>query len=469
MFGVLVSRQNPNGVALVLDGGMEVSYEMLHSDIQRLANKVPKGALVFIIGGNDKAAVIFYLACLEKGAVPLLLGKNISLKSLHKLMHTYEPNYLFKTTISGLSEDGYSLIWKEDEYGLFESNASKPHVLHPNLGLLLATSGSTGSAKLVRLSLKNLISNAESISQYLEITPEERAITSLPFNYSYGLSVINSHLFSGASVALTNRPLLDAGFWKFINQVYVTSFAGVPYSYEMLLKLGLERLKMPSIKTLTQAGGRLDPVKVKKIAEYCFANGLKFFVMYGQTEATARISYMSLEDVLRRPGSIGKVIPNGLLRIEDIGGNSVKVPGVVGELLYEGANVSMGYAESLDDLKSGDIFNGILRTGDLASFDEAGYFYIDGRLQRFLKIFGVRISLDSVERVLMDKGIECAAHGSDDLLIISVVNLSEDKFEELQKVLAIDLGIHYSGVRIRGISELPRLINGKVNYQCLSL
>ena len=320
----------------------------------------------------------------------------------------------------------------------------------------------------MRLSLKNLIANAASISQYLKITPTEIAITSLPFNYSYGLSVINSHLFSGASIALTNRSLLDAGFWKLINELNVTSLAGVPYSYEMLLKLRLERLKMPTVKTLTQAGGRLDPIKVKKVAEFCLANDMRFFTMYGQTEATARISYLPLENVLKRPNSIGKAIPNGLLRIEDGDGQPVEASGVVGELIYEGPNVSMGYAECLDDLKLGDVFKGTLRTGDLASFDDAGYFYIDGRIQRFLKIFGVRISLDAVERLLIDKGVEGAVYGTDDLLTISVVNLASDKLEELQLSFAATLGIHHSGVRVRTISELPRLVNGKVDYQCLS-
>lgn len=465
--GGLVSRQNLSDVALFIDGSFSITYRELHSEIQRIAEKIPKGALVFLIGGNDRAAIIFYLSCLERGAVPLLLAKDISPRALQNLIHTYTPNYLFKIANGDPTEGGYSLAWQEWGYTLFQKNAFNPHTLHPDLALLLATSGSTGSVKLVRLSLKNLIANALSISQFLKITPAETAITSLPFNYSYGLSVINSHLISGASIALTNHSLLDSRFWKLINELNVTSLAGVPYSYEILLKLRLDRLKMPSVKTLTQAGGRLDPVKVKKVAEFCLVNDMRFFTMYGQTEATARISYMPLEDVLKRPGSIGKVIPNGLLRIEDGDGQSVKEPGLVGELLYEGPNVSMGYAECVDDLRMGDVFKGILRTGDLASFDEAGYFYIDGRIQRFLKIFGVRISLDAVERMLVERGIEGAAYGTDDLLMISVLNLPVDKCEELQKWLATALNLHHSGVRVKGMFELPRLVNGKVDYQCL--
>lgn len=465
--GGLVSRQNLDDVALFVDGGSDVSFGMLLLEMQRFADKIFKGALVFLLGGNDRESIIFYLSCLEKGAVPLLLAKDISPGPLRKLIQTYKPNYLFKILNGEAAEDGYSLMWQEGYYGLFQNNVSLSHSIHPDLALLLATSGSTGSVKLVRLTLKNLVSNAESISQYLKITPAEKAITSLPFNYSYGLSIINSHLLSGASIALTNHSLLEARFWKLINEFGVTSLAGVPYSYEILLKLGLERLKMPTVKTLTQAGGRLDPLKVKKIAEFCLANQMRFFTMYGQTEATARISFMSLEDIVERPGSIGKAIPNGLLRIVDSDDRPVKVSGVVGELLYEGPNVSMGYAECLDDLKLGDVFKGVLHTGDLASFDEGGYFYIDGRIQRFLKIFGVRISLDAVERMLVERGIEGAAYGTDDLLMISVLNFPVDKSEELQKWLATTLTIHHSGVRVREISELPRLANGKVDYQCL--
>jgi acyl-CoA synthetase (AMP-forming)/AMP-acid ligase II len=189
----LVSRQNLSDVALFVDGGLALSYGMLHTEIKRFADKIPQGQLVFLIGSNDQASVTFYLACLEKGAVPLLLAKDIALGPLQKLMHAYKPNYLFKVVNGGTAEDGYSITWQEGRYGLFQSDAPLPHVIHPDLALLLATSGSTGSVKLVRLSLRNIIANAMSISQYLNITPKEIAITSLPLNYSYGLSIVNSH------------------------------------------------------------------------------------------------------------------------------------------------------------------------------------------------------------------------------------------------------------------------------------
>ena len=464
----LVNQSNLSNIAFYIDGTQNVSYGLLFSKIHRAMDRVYKGSLVFLLAGNNLPSVVFYLACLEKGAVPLLLAEDISRSSLQNLTKIYKPNFLFKRITDIDNTSDVQILWKEGGYGLFQSDINFFHDLHPDLSLLLATSGSTGSIKLVRLSFKNLISNAKSISQYLKITPAEIAITSLPFNYSYGLSIINTHLLSGASVVLTERSLLDAEFWKLVNEFQVTSLAGVPYHYDMLIKLRLERLKMPTVKTLTQAGGRLDPIKVKKVADFCLENNMRFFLMYGQTEATARISYMPPEDLLERPSSIGRAIPNGLLRIEGADGRLVDTPGLIGELIYEGPNVSMGYAQCLDDLKLGDVFKGVLRTGDLASFDEAGYFYIDGRVQRFLKIFGLRISLDSVEGILTDRGIEGVAHGRDDLLSISVVSLSIDDCRELKLFLANTLGLHHSGIRVQAVSKLPRLANGKVDYQCLN-
>lgn len=462
----LVSRQNLSDIALRVDGGREVSYSELHSEINRFSRLIPTGSLVFLIGSNDLESITFYLACLEKAAVPLLLPKEIANEALENLISVYKPNYLFKPINNGTNE--FTLIYEEGKYALFQNVIYTDHNLHPDLALLMATSGSTGSPKLVKLTLRNLIENATSITQYLNISTSEIAITSLPFNYSFGLSIINSHLLAGASIVLTDRSLLDSGFWKLINDHKVTSLSGVPYTYEMLLKLRLERLKMPSVKTLTQAGGRLDSLKVRKVAEYCLVNNLNFFTMYGQTEATARISYLPINEILARPSSIGKPIPNGKLWVRRTNGQKVENPNEVGELIYEGPNVCMGYAETMADLQLGDELNGVLCTGDLARFDQEGYFYIEGRIKRFLKIFGIRVSLDAVEKILIDDGVEAVVHGVDDLLVIFVIGLKVEDCDVIKKKVALTLGLHHSGVAVRVLEKIPRLINGKVDYQCLS-
>lgn len=464
----LINRQNLDGAAIFVDGHSCVNYADLDSQIQIASQYVSRGDLIFLVGDNDLSSIVFYLACLHIGAVPLLLAKDIAPDSLLNLIRVYNPNKIFVSLNNALELPNYTHQLDISGYGLFNNKSLLNHRLHPHLALLLATSGSTGSPKLVRLTMSNLVSNARSISQYLNITPTDRAITSLPFNYSFGLSVIHSHLISGASIVLTNRSLFDPGFWDLMTNNQVTTLSGVPYTYEMLLRLRLERLKMPKVKKLTQAGGRLDPIKVQKVADFSKSRNINFITMYGQTEATARISYVPSDQVYEKPNSIGKAIPGGRLWIVDSDGNEISTVGSIGELIYEGPNVSMGYAESLDDLNLGDVFGGVLRTGDLARFDEDGFFFIEGRLKRFLKIFGIRVSLDAVESMLVDKCTEVAVHGHDELLVISIVKLSGTTLDDLKSFIATTLGVHPTAIRICELMELPRLSTGKVDYQCLN-
>ena len=236
---------------------------------------------------------------------------------------------------------------------------------------------------------KNLISNAKSISKYLDIKSNDRAISSLPLNYSYGLSVINTHLNSGASIVLTNSSMMERDFWYLINKHSVTSLAGVPYNYEMILRLGIDRLKIPSIKKMTQAGGKLSYDKINRINANLKQKNISFYTMYGQTEATARISYLAPDDIDKKPGSIGKAIPAGKMWLQGKKGKVIEETDSIGELVYSGDNVSMGYALSLSDLMLGDKNKGILRTGDLARCDSDGYFFIEGSINRFIKILSL--------------------------------------------------------------------------------
>jgi acyl-coenzyme A synthetase/AMP-(fatty) acid ligase len=466
-----VSRQYPERAALVAEGGVTLTYADLHQAIDRLAAQLPARQLIFIVGGNDLPTLLCYLASQARGAVPLLLGRGLDEAQLNRLIRSYDPAYIFTATEAAEAAGAHpygTLVHEEGAYGLYRRLDAVPHELHRELALLMATSGSTGSPKLVRLSAHNLAANAASIAEYLAIAPQERAITSLPFHYSYGLSVINSHLLAGASLVLSDHSLMAPAFWKQVNEHQVTSFAGVPYSYDILLKLRLGRINMPSVRTLTQAGGRMDPSKVQQVADICREKGIRFFSMYGQTEATARIAYLAPAEMASKAGSIGRAIPGGRLWLESDDGRVVTEPGIVGELIYAGPNVSMGYAESAADLKLGDVNKGQLRTGDLARVDEDGCFFIEGRRHRFLKILGIRISLDAVERLAADKGLACAAHGSDDKLVIHVGNAPELASDELRQDMARSLGLHPSVVAVNLMRELPRLPTGKVDYQCLS-
>jgi long-chain acyl-CoA synthetase len=454
--------------AIIVDGKSTLCYRELEEKVSSFEKKLPKSELFFLMGGNDLPTLICYLASLRCGAIPLLLESGLTTDHFDRLVRTYDPSAIFAKNSTFLDLSSTKEKWRLFDYGFYQREKVVPNVLHKDLALLMATSGSTGSPKLVRLSLRNIIKNAESIIQYLRINEEDRAITSLPFNYSYGLSVINSHLLAGASLVLSNKTLMDKDYWQQIRDHQVTSFAGVPYSYDILLKLRFDRIDMPSVKTLTQAGGRLGPIKMGQIQKICNEKGIKFFTMYGQTEATARIAYLAPKDIEAKLGSIGKAIPGGQLWLEDENGEHIDSPGTIGELVYSGPNVSMGYAECKEDLALGDVNRGTLRTGDLARKDDEGYFFIEGRRHRFLKIFGIRVSLDAVEEIATSKGLKCAAHGVDDRLDLFVVQTPQLNPSALKAQMADSLSIHPSAVQVRCLPELPRLQTGKVDYQCLS-
>jgi len=463
-----INRNFPDRTAVILESGAHKTYAELIEDIGRVARLLKPRSQLLIVGDNDYPTLLFYLAALECGAVPLMLARGKNPAHALKLASIFSPQQIMADGDFPGAGDHLVPAAVEGDYTLFENRASSQPELHERLGFLSATSGSTGSPKLVRLSQANLAANATAIVEYLEITPDDRAMASLPLSYSYGLSIVNSHLNAGASFVLSSLTMMDSAYWGLMREHEVTSFAGVPYHYEMLLRLRLERLKLPSLRKMTQAGGRLARENMVKIYEACEAAGIRFCTMYGQTEASPRISYLPSEDTLRKPNCIGIPIPGGHMWIADESGNDITATGLAGELVYEGANVCMGYAWSAEELQVGDENEGVLRTGDIARCDDEGYFYIEGRQQRFLKIYGNRISLDQIERFLDEKGLEGAAFGSDECLAVRIVGSPGTDTEPLRQEIADYAGINFNAVFVSVAEELPRLPTGKVDYRCLS-
>ncbi|MCA3029322.1 MAG: AMP-binding protein [Rhodocyclaceae bacterium] len=455
-----------DSAALYLENGRCINYAELSQEVDAFSRAFGESGIVFCLCNNDFPSLRCYLTTLQGVATALLLPGSIQKPQLDTLLAAYAPRYLFHNRPDLLNYG--ATIWNADGYSLVKCRGSHPYEIHPDLALLLATSGSAGFPKLVRLSRRNLEANADAIVKYLSIDAGERAISSLPIHYSYGLSVINSHLRAGASVVLTNRSIMDPEFWRLVRRHKVTSFSGVPYTYEMLLKLRIERLDMPTIKTMTQAGGRLAADKTKLVAEACSKKHIRFFSMYGQTEATARMSYLPPERAFDKAGSIGLPIPGGSLWLEDEHGNTIAQQDVVGELCFRGPNVSLGYATSYTDLSVGDVNLGVLKTGDLASFDADGYFQVVGRLSRFLKVFGVRVSLDAVESLLANQGFHAAAFGNDDSLNVCLYGPNAGDPKSIRTQLSANLMINESAISVFRVAELPRLSNGKVDYQTLS-
>jgi acyl-coenzyme A synthetase/AMP-(fatty) acid ligase len=336
--------------------------------------------------------------------------------------------------------------------------------MNDELALLLTTSGSTGSPKFVRQSYKNIRANTKSIVQYLEIDESERPITTLPMSYTYGLSIINSHLWMGASIILTQKTLMRKEFWRQFEDFGATSFGGVPYVYEMLDKLRFFRMELPLLRTMTQAGGKLSPELHKKFAEYAKANGKRFVVMYGHTEATARMSYLPYEKSLEKCGSVGIAVPGGEFSLIDIDGNEIAGSEVAGELVYKGDNVMLGYAESGDDLIKGDENGGILVTGDMAKRDADGYYCIVGRKKRFLKIFGSRVNLDETERILRAAfpDCDCACTGVDDKMTVCITD--DTAKAGILQYLAEKTGLNRLAFDFIVINRIPRNEAGKILY-----
>ncbi|MGO7541063.1 AMP-binding protein [Rhizobium ruizarguesonis] len=451
------------------DDGTSVSTSSLLDFSERSAFQEARRRLVFCMCENEPGGLLGYLSLLRVDAVPLMLSTGLPVAQFQNLVSAYHPAFAwlpdkrvgeFGEGRVLLSHMGYSLVAapRDDAYPIDDS-----------LALLLSTSGSTGTPKFVRLSHDNIVANAEAIGNYLSLTSGERPITTLPPSYSYGLSIIHSHLLAGATIALTNKTFFDRGFWDFLKSSKATSFGGVPYHYEMLKKLRFASMDLPSLRSLTQAGARMEPELTREFAELCKSKGIRYFSMYGQTEATARMSYLSLDKTIGKAGSIGQPIPGGAFWLEDEHGREIVGHDTAGELVYRGGNVSLGYAEGYQDLALGDERGGVLRTGDIARRDADGDYYIVGRLKRFLKMFGHRINLQDVEAQLLAAGHSVVCAGQDDQLEVYLPQGSGEAGKLIKTKLVSDLKISPKAINVYAIAELPRNDSGKIQYNQLKL
>lgn len=401
--------------------------------------------LVLVEAVNDVECLVFYLAALA-GRHPVILTPASSAASAD-LVARYDPDIVARRGAQG---------WHVEE-----RRAGSRHVLHPDLALLLSTSGSAGSPKLVRLSAENLQSNAEAIATSLGIDTDDRAITSLPMSYCYGLSVVHSHLARGASLVLTDLSVLDRCFWDAVREHGVTSFAGVPYTFDLLDRCGFADLDLPSLRYVTQAGGRLGPDRVARYGDLGRRRGWDFVVMYGQTEATARMAYLPPSLNEARAGAVGVPVPGGAFRIDPVADDSGAAStdlADVGEVVYTGPNVMLGYAEAPDDLARGRVVSE-LRTGDLGRISADGLLEITGRRTGFLKILGVRVDLGRVDAVLASLGVTACSTGDDARLDVAVEGCEHPP--ALRSVVASEIGLAPSAVRVVPVEAIPRLTSGK--------
>jgi len=450
---------------LFTNNSNKFTYYEINNICDEMSSYIKDKSLLFLLCSNCEEAIAGYLACLKSGSVPLLINSSINESLLKNLINKYKPNYIWLPKKQTISES-FLTTFSWGSYDLVRSINPISHNIYSDLALLLMTSGSTGSPLLVRQSYSNLDSNTSAIIESLKITSGDKPITTLPFNYTYGLSIINTHIASGCEIVLTDKSIIDKEFWKVLNLNNITTFGGVPYTFQMLDRIGFENMELSSLKTITQAGGKLDKNLSLKFAKICEKKLIDFIVMYGQTEATARMSYLPQGYSISKAGSIGVAIPNGEFTIEDENKNIVTKAEISGELIYKGENVCLGYAECIEDLSKGDENNGLLRTGDIAKFDKDGFYYIEGRIKRFVKIFGNRVSLDEIENVAKENNFNCVCSGKDDELYI--ISEEIEILNEVKKLISKKTGFHPSSIKTFHIHRIPRNESGKVLYNQLN-
>jgi acyl-CoA synthetase (AMP-forming)/AMP-acid ligase II len=425
-----------------------LTYAELADRVAAMADRLgPIRRLVLIQGAHTVEAITAHLGALAGGHVVLLSGD----AAVDNLALAYRPD----------------VVIAEEFIEIREGTA---HDLHPDLALLLSTSGSTGSPKLVRLSHDNVLSNARAIADYLAITPDDLAATTLPMHYCYGLSVLHSHLVAGAGLLLTERSVLEPEFWAEFQTRGATSFAGVPHTFELLDRVGFADLDLPTLRYVTQAGGKLPAADVRRHAELGVRHGYDLFVMYGQTEATARMAYLPPALASSSPDAIGIPIPGGSFHLEPLPERPLSRADdavAVGELVYDGPNVMLGYAESPPDLALGREI-GQLRTGDVARLRTDGLYEVIGRRSRITKVFGLRIDLDHVEGVLAEHGVVVAAADGGDHLILAVCDGARPvRVEDVHALVKSTFNLPAAGVHVSTWAEIPRLPTGKTDYRRL--
>ena len=431
--------------ALIFDN-QALSYSQLQTLCSQAAEHLPEaGTLVFLRWQNNLQTVVTYLACLQQKVAVMLLDYHLPEAALDNLSRAYQPHSIIgngDVTKTGYPQSG----------------------LDQRLAVLLSTSGSTGTAKQVALSYDNLQANAGAICQYLPIRSDDVTLTTLPGYYSYGLSVLNTHLLRGACTLLSEASVVSPGFWQSLKDYPISSFAGVPHTYEMLIKLGFLRKHYPNLRYLTQAGGRLADDLIRSLVNGLSPHDVPLYVMYGQTEATARMAWLPPDKLPEKVGSIGNAIPGGQFRLEDDSGNLINECEVVGELVYEGDNVMLGYANCRTELEHFEP-PGALKTGDIARRDKEGDYFIVGRKKRFVKLLGFRINLDEVEKIMEAAGFDAKVTGTDQMLYIALSKPDLEK--QATSVLSKTIKLHHSLIQAGYIPDVPLNANNKTDYPAL--
>lgn len=440
-----------NKVALISQEGEKITYGEILGFCNEF-NAVFEDRRLLLIKCEICIEVIMAYVAAIRNQIPVMLIEN-NVDSL-KVVDNYQPEYIWQSNKLE-SVDGYKVIWNNRKYSLLKRINAVSYEINDELALLLSTSGSTGSVKCVRISYENIECSTKAIADSLNIRSEDIAMAMLPLSYVYGLSIINTYLYKGATLLIPSVSMIHRDFWDFFNENGGTSIFGVPYTFEIIKKLNIFGKGLLNLKLAAVAGGKIT----RDNEEYMVSMSLKykfdFASMYGQTEATGRISSGFVNRSIEKVGSAGKVLPIGRVEINNE------------EIVYYGNNVAMGYSNGYVDLIKGDEFNGKLRTGDIGYVDQDGYLYIKGRLKRIAKINGHRISLDEVENIISLRLKQvCACVEKEGKLCVIFENgeCNVDKTLVLE-ILQNTINLHKKCFEVKCIENIPRNNIGKIMYE----
>ena len=414
-------KKNLNSIALIDEKIGNFKYKDLINQINITKDKIKNNSIVLLIADNTAPFVLGYVSFLScKNVINILLDISFSEDFINDVIKKYKPNYVFSPNGNLNFKNEYKEILNLYSYSIFEINKKFKKDLNFNNFLLLSTSGTTQSPKFVRLSKRNINDNTKKICHSLKIKKNHTTITTMPLGYSYGLSILNTHLFKCAKIVLNNNTVIEKTFWKKIKDYKVDSFGGVPEFFEILKKLNFEKFYLNSIKYITQAGGRLEENLLRYFGKICKKKSIKFFVMYGQTEAGPRMSILNWKMFYKKLNSVGHPLKDYKFKI--IPEKNKTRTNKRGEVVFYGDSVCLGYAKNSNDLKKGDINKKKLFTGDIGYQDKDKYIYIVGRKAKFIKFFGKRLDLKQIEDFLYSKGFKVRCLVTDKYLKLNLYN-----------------------------------------------
>lgn len=471
----LLEQSRHNTADAVITSTERITHDDLYIRVQSLArhlvDRYGSGNEFLLLAENSPFFVIAYLAIIQSGNVAMLIETRISPEQLAEVVAGCSIRAFFvderhrhkvTTPLDLISETLLDTIPVVEE-------SVDPELSENALAAIIFTSGSTGAKKGVMLTHRNLCANTASIAEYFHLTEHDRIAVVLPFFYCFGASLLHTHLRVGGSVVLSNHIFLGAVL-RDLQRYECTGFAGVPSTYQILIqKTPFLRETFPHLRYFAQAGGPLADRYIRQIVG-AFPDK-EFFVMYGATEATARLSYLPPDVLGEKICSIGRGIPGVVLEVIDEGGNPVR-PGEIGEITARGENIMVGYYRDPEGTAE-VLHDGRLYTGDLATVDDEGYIYVTGRKKNIIKSGGYRISPNEIERfIAAQPGVfNCVVFSLPDEIMGEAVTVAvqpEGKpSEELRAKLLAVCNSHFPSYKVPRhlffVSDFPLNSSNKVD------